>query len=175
MQAALRALRLNTVELLRQPGLRRDVDVALAPADLDVTDDRLVGDIVVALVAESTVDGIVVSGTVGVHWGDECRRCLAAVERRQSMEVNELYQDEVVDDDAFELGRDALDLSSAVRDAVVLALADPPPLCRDDCAGICPVCGADRNLATCECDTVVRDDRWAALEQLDLEAPDDLD
>jgi uncharacterized protein len=173
VQAGLRALRLNTVELLRQPGLRRDVDVAIPPSDLDVHDERLVGDIVVALAAESTVDGIVVSGTVGVRWGDECRRCLAAVDRRQAMEVDELYQDEVVDDDAFELGRDALDLSSTVRDAVVLALADPPPLCRDDCAGICPVCGADRNVTVCGCDTEVRDDRWAALDHLDLDPPHD--
>lgn len=174
MPGAVRALRLNTVELLRQPGLRREVNVGLAPSDLEVTDDRLVGDVDVALTADSTIDGIVVSGTVGVRWLDECRRCLTAIERREAIDVEELYQDEVVDDDAFELGRDALDLTSTVRDAVVLALDEPPLLCRDDCAGICPVCGADRNVSTCDCDTTVRDDRWAALGELEL-GPDDVD
>jgi uncharacterized protein len=169
-----RALRLNTVELLRQPGLRREVETSVTPADLDVADQRLTDHVDVSLVAESTVDGIVLTGTVSVRWVDECRRCLIRIDRIEAMEVDELYQDEVVDDDAFEIGRDALDLTSTVRDAVVLALADPPPLCRADCAGICPVCGADRNATRCACDTEVRDERWSALEGLDLpDGPDD--
>lgn len=169
MAAGVRALRLNTVELLRQPGLHRELAVDLTPTELEVADDRLIGPVEVALAADSTVDGIVVSGTVGVRWSDECRRCLATLERHEAVEVEELYQDEVVDDDAFELGRDALDLTPTVRDAVVLVLDDPPVLCRDDCAGLCPVCGADRNETPCGCDTTVRDDRWAALDELDLD------
>jgi uncharacterized protein len=47
-------------------------------------------------------------------------------------------------------------------------------LCRDDCAGICPVCGIDRNAGTCDCDTTVRDDRWAALDGLQLDETDEL-
>jgi uncharacterized protein len=167
-----RALRLNTVELLRQPGLRREIDTTVDPTDLEVTDERLVGPVGVSLLAESTVDGIVVTGSVSVGWADECRRCLVPIDRVEALEVDELYQDQVVDDEAFEIGRDALDLTPTVRDAVVLSLADPPPLCRDDCAGICSVCGVDRNSGACDCDTEVRDERWAALEGLDVpEAP----
>lgn len=173
MPGGTRALRLNTVELLRQPGLRREVETSVAPADLDLTDERLSGPVGVSLMAESTVDGIVLNGTVSVGWADECRRCLIPIDRIEAMEIDELYQDQVVDHDAFEIGRDALDLTSTVRDAVVLALADPPPLCRVDCAGICPVCGADRNETVCGCGTEVRDERWSALEGLDLsDAPD---
>ena len=47
-------------------------------------------------------------------------------------------------------------------------------LCRDDCAGICPVCGIDRNTGACDCDTTVRDDRWAALDGLQLDETDDV-
>jgi uncharacterized protein len=171
MVGGTRALRLNTVELLRQPGLTREVTTSVTAADLAVDDQRLADPVEVDLVAESTLDGIVVTGAVTVQWVDECRRCLVRIDRREPMDVDELYQDEVVDDHAFEIGRDALDLTSAVRDAVVLALADPPPLCRDDCAGICPVCGADRNETLCGCDTEVRDHRWAALEGLDVPDP----
>lgn len=37
------------------------------------------------------------------------------------------------------------------------------PLCREDCAGLCPRCGADRNRDACDCATGETDPRWAAL------------
>lgn len=167
MDPQLRALRVNTVELRRQPGTRRTVEVDVDPAVLGVDDVRAAGrEVHVDLVAESTVDGIVVSGRIDVAWDDECRRCLRALDLRGEAIVDELYQEEVTDPDAFAIGTDALDLSSLVRDAVWLVLADPPPLCSDDCAGICPVCGADRNETVCDCDTEVRDDRWSVLDQV---------
>ena len=164
-----RALRVNTVELRRHPGTRREVLVDLAADELGVEDPRLTGSPVqVELVVESTLDGIVVSGAVRVTMVDGCRRCLRDVSTTVSFEVDELYQAEVSDPDAFELGPDLLDLEPLVRDGVLLVLGDPPPLCREDCAGICPVCGADRNEERCGCDDTVRDERWSALDQLDL-------
>lgn len=170
-----RALRVNTVELRRNPGLTRDLAVELTGADLDVDDVRLRPPVVIRLRVSSTVDGLVVTGDVVVEWADTCRRCLADTLRREEVEVDELYQEEVVDPDAFELGPDALDLHPMVRDLVLLVLADPPAVCRADCAGICPVCGVDRNLEPCGCDTEVRDERWAALDALRLDEPDEPD
>lgn len=40
------------------------------------------------------------------------------------------------------------------------------PLCREDCQGICPVCGADRNAGQCSCREVTADPRWAGLAAL---------
>jgi uncharacterized protein len=40
------------------------------------------------------------------------------------------------------------------------------PLCREDCAGICPVCGANRNQAPCRCEDRPIDPRWMALQNL---------
>jgi uncharacterized protein len=163
-----RSLRLNTVDLLHQPGARREIVARVAPTELGIDEPRLQGDLDVALVAESTIDGVLVTGSIGVTWDDECRRCLRELVRVEAVPVEELYQEHVSEPDAFELGAAALDLSPMVRDAVLLALAGPPPLCRPDCAGICPTCGADRNDVDCGCDTTVRDDRWAALDDLDL-------
>ena len=55
-----------------------------------------------------------------------------------------------------------------VREYVLLDLPEAP-LCKDDCAGICPNCGIDRNSATCDCGAVTADPRWAALENLTLD------
>ena len=41
------------------------------------------------------------------------------------------------------------------------------PLCREDCQGLCPICGADRNAAgDCKCEESTPDPRWAALAAL---------
>jgi uncharacterized protein len=77
--------------------------------------------------------------------------------------VDELYQIQPLDPDAYVIRDGQLDLAPLVRETVLLEL-DTERLCRDDCAGLCPVCGVDRNRSECSCDTVVRDDRWAGLE-----------
>ena len=58
-----------------------------------------------------------------------------------------------------------LDLSEAVRQAAVLE--EPmAPLCRPDCRGLCPQCGADLNVAPCHCEPGPVDARWAALQSV---------
>jgi uncharacterized protein len=141
----------------------------LAASDLGVDDRRITGDVTVDLLAVSTIDGITVRGTVTMPWRTQCRRCLAEVSGLAVAEVDEIYHDEArADDDAFELAGDQIDLSSVVREYVLLELPDDR-LCRDACAGICAICGADRNAVDCGCDTTVRDERWAALDALRLD------
>jgi uncharacterized protein len=50
----------------------------------------------------------------------------------------------------------------------LISLALPvQPLCREDCAGLCPRCGADRNTTSCDCDAQPRPDSpFAALASL---------
>jgi uncharacterized protein len=163
-----RALRINAGELRRQPGSRRRVELSIPPGDLDLGDDRISGEVDVAVDLESTIDGIVVGGTAAVGWSDVCRRCLRPIDGVAVARVDELYQDHVTDPDAFPIEGDQLDLAPMTRELVLLELPDAP-LCRDDCAGICAVCGRDRNVDPCDCDDSVRDERWAVLDQLDLD------
>ena len=86
----------------------------------------------------SNIDGIVVTGPISIPWRAPCRRCLTDVAGVAEVVVDEVYQDEVGDDDAFQIEGDQIDLAPAVREYVLLELPDGP-LCRDDCAGICPV------------------------------------
>ncbi|HEX3557340.1 MAG TPA: DUF177 domain-containing protein [Thermoanaerobaculia bacterium] len=46
------------------------------------------------------------------------------------------------------------------------------PLCREDCQGLCPICGADRNAGACSCEESTTDPRWAALAALRGRLPD---
>jgi uncharacterized protein len=64
---------------------------------------------------------------------------------------------------------ETLDLASWVRDAFALAIP-AKILCREDCAGLCPVCAADLNTAGPEHHHESEPDpRWAKLSELKLE------
>lgn len=39
-------------------------------------------------------------------------------------------------------------------------------LCKEDCKGLCPHCGADRNVTECDCESRQIDPRFAALRAL---------
>ena len=122
----------------------------------------------------STIDDIEVAGTLTVDWADTCRRCLRPLADSLRIHVDERYAeaDETglrrVDPEAFPIEHGQLDLAPMVREEVLLGVPDAP-LCRPDCPGLCPVCGADLQSGTCDCTTEVRDERWAALDQLRLD------
>ncbi len=157
---------LNVAELLRRPGTGKDIRLESSTGELEVSDERVVdGPVAIDLHVDALTDGIVVNGTVSATWQGVCRRCLAEVGGPLVIPVQELYQTVVTDPDAFPIVQEQLDLEPMVREALLLD-APSAPLCRDDCAGICPVCGVDRNTVRCACEVSVTDDRWAALDAL---------
>jgi uncharacterized protein len=174
MVNAAHVLRLNAVELLRSPGATRRIDAALSPEALGIEHDNIAGDVVVLLEATSGIDGISVHGTLSTPWKTLCRRCLIDVAGVAVSDVDERFQLAPSDADTLAIVGDQIDLVDVVREYVLLDVPDAP-LCRDDCAGICPECGADRNQGACDCDTTPRDLRWSALEglQLDIDDPPD--
>ena len=96
-----------------------------------------------------------------------CMRCLEPAERILSVEGREVDQpgggedlrSPYVDDDQ-------LDLRAWARDALALDLP-ATIVCRDDCAGLCPVCGENLNTHPHEHERPV-DNRWAKLSELKL-------
>ena len=60
---------------------------------------------------------------------------------------------------------DGLELEDVLREQILFSLP-MQKTCRQDCKGICPVCGQNRNVAECGCQSKAPDDRWAALREL---------
>jgi uncharacterized protein len=67
--------------------------------------------------------------------------------------------------DSEYLDGEALDVVAMTRDALV-DLLPPAILCRAECAGLCPSCGADLNLGPCDCPPAPPDSRWAGLAEI---------
>ncbi len=164
---------INAAELLRRPGSERRIDLEPTIAELGIHDSKFDpgSTVAVSLRLESLTDGIVVDGELRAPWSDSCRRCLARATGEVVCDVHELYQHVVTDPDAFEIVGDQIDLARMIRENVLL---DAPiaPLCRPDCAGLCPTCGIDLNLGTCDCVVAAVDPRWDALSQLKANLPE---
>lgn len=97
-----------------------------------------------------------------------CDRCLKPCREAQEHHFSEEFRrtgDEMADEDTNLFEGDLIDLTELVRDTV-LAAQPLSKLCRPDCKGLCPVCGADLNEGDCGCDRFVPDQRMAALQEL---------
>ncbi|MGD0743212.1 MAG: YceD family protein [Acidimicrobiales bacterium] len=153
MRPADRSLVAPVAALRRTPGARLVVETVVAAHDLAVSGSRVPegSPVEVALVLESAHDGILVSGTVRAGWEGACRRCLEPATGELSAEVCELCVEDADDETTYPLGRDEVDLARIVQDACILDLP-LAPLCGEGCRGLCPGCGANRNVETCSCD-----------------------
>ena len=162
---------INVADLRRRPGSVRTVELLTTAAELGIGDDPRFADGIemgASLQLESLTDGVVVHGHIRVPWQGTCRRCLADAHGEVDSEVRELYQLVVTDPEAFEIVGEQIDLRRLMREVAVLD-APSDPLCRTDCAGLCPVCGVDRNDVECSCEVSTTDPRWDALAQLSVE------
>ena len=163
------SLSVDVAELLRRPGASESVQTDQVLAGIAVPLARISDDspLWLDLRLEALVDGIHVSGTIRAAAAVQCRRCLKVSEAPLHLDLAEtfLYPGEGEADEPYRVVNEQIDLESAVRDAVMLALP-LNPLCTDGCRGLCTTCGADLNEVDCGHSQDPVDIRWAGLEQL---------
>jgi uncharacterized protein len=106
-----------------------------------------------------------------------CARCLEPVPVEVARDFDLLYRPQGSDAGQEELSVTAVEaeigyytgdgilLEDVLREQILLAV----PLkmvCRDDCKGLCPVCGTNLNQGLCDCTRPAGDPRWAALKDI---------
>jgi len=107
---------------------------------------------------EPAGDGYLLRGTLRGELTVPCARCLepAPVTIESPMTVSFVERDEPEEDadaegEVVSFQHGAIDLGLPIRDEILLAVP-MTAICRPDCAGICPVCGRNRNLTPCDCE-----------------------
>lgn len=163
-------VQLNSLE--GGPNERKKFARASVIEEIETSVARVPGDAPVSF--EGSVDWIdggrvVISGTASVPWVGECRRCLTDASGMVVADVREIFEPEPTEGETYGLKGDVVDLEPMLREAIVLEFPIAPVVCTDDCKGLCPECGVNRNEVTCDCDTEVKDVRWAALENIKFE------
>ncbi len=118
-------------------------------------------------------------GTAGTRAIMSCARCNKPVEVPFCAEISQRFAKEadpsrksysgelsLEELDAEPISEnDRIDLEDIILYEVKLSIP-MKVLCREDCKGLCPVCGKDLNEGTCSCDTRETDPRWDALKGL---------
>lgn len=166
---------IDTRDFGRRPGVSQDyrrtvhTDVELGVPGVIVVAKG--AEVELDVLAESVMEGVLISGTATTEYTGDCARCLDPVRDELRVDITELFaypdsttEETTDDDEVFRLVDDLIDLEPIVRDAVVLALPHAP-LCSEDCRGLCVDCG--RKWAELEPNHVHErlDPRWAALRE----------
>lgn len=139
------------------------------PSTWDLEGVALIDDPEVDLSIDAMTDGAVrVRGRFRAPVELECRRCLKGIARTVGIELDLRFDPEIALEDESDclywMDADApeLELLPALREELLLALPEFP-LCKPECRGICPTCGANRNEGDCGCRVESADSRWDAL------------
>ena len=167
------------IELANLEGGKGEFSATYETGQLELEDER------VRLATPLTVNGqikrsgaeVIVSGNITGKLFINCDRCLKPLETP----LNNQFELDYVSGSDYEALPDtelteeqmlmsvfdgvAIDVDEIVKEQVLLAVP-ARILCSDDCKGICPTCGLDRNTTDCNCETSTSDPRWDALKSL---------
>ncbi|WP_158630043.1 DUF177 domain-containing protein [Cohnella sp. AR92] len=154
----------------KQPvALKETVDVT--EAYRNVRDVKPLGPLTAELTAVYA-DGLIdVSGTIDCKLQFQCSRCLDPIEKdwhipfQATFKVvakEQLDQDEPEDEDILRIKDEPLELLPYIEEELMLSMP-LAPICKDDCKGLCPDCGQNRNEQECGCHREKIDPRFDAL------------
>lgn len=162
-------LQFHVADLVDRPGERRSVS-GIVELDLAVGESRVRGPARVEAVLEGIDGGVLARFEASATARLVCTRCLVEWDAEVGASAMQVYEPEP-DEDGYALGRDdTIDLAGPVRDEIALAVP-VRPLCRPDCAGLCPTCGSDLNRDPCGGHEEPSSSPFAALQGL-FDSPD---
>ena len=167
-------MHLNVSQLMREPSgsTRHHALEEMAVSPEGVNELKVVGDVKLM----RTVRGVWISVKAGSDVRCTCSRCLEEYLQpiRITIEEEALLSEDVA---AGLIDFDEADEPPLIDDNRVLDLSDilhqyasiatpMQPVCKEDCKGLCELCGTKLNEMQCECGTELRDPRWDVLREV---------
>jgi len=146
---------LDTVELFKSEGYRIELDGQTDFSEVEYYGDHPFKTCTVTGMAQNKGGVVSLKLEVCLQVETQCARCLKPLSLTRSFKVREtlVKESDDIDQDSERYtvvrGR-SLDLDEVILSAVLLDI-DMVFLCREDCKGLCPTCGADLNEGMCDC------------------------
>lgn len=162
-------IKINVAEIQKKLVGEKSLRFELDAQELEITPEEL--NLCSSVKLEGTMsnvgDVLLLKAVLTAEVQRMCGRCLKEFSAETRAEVLEKFYPQDTDNlerDAFVYDSDVIDITEPLRES--LLLAEPiQALCKEDCRGLCPICGADLNDGDCGCDRVTVDPRLAALKQ----------
>ena len=161
-------MKIDVKTIVRTYGAAMDIQAMTTPEELGLVFPGFAFDIGTQVAFMGSLQNaghgmLVFTGEATAHYEALCARCLAPIRRTLRVPVQESFrpvrrdagdgrqeQDIGEDDESYAYDGFLVDASDAVRENLLAALPIRE-LCREDCAGLCPICGIDRNQGKCTC------------------------
>jgi uncharacterized protein len=152
------------------------ISKAYAPGELDYhgAEFRQVAPLKANIVAELVGNEIHLKGHLKTKLGASCDRCLGPVEIRVDHDLDLFYrplttiareEDVEIPRGELEVGfysGEGIELADVLSEQVILSVP-MKVICGPDCQGLCPTCGANRNIEDCHCATRAVDSPFSSL------------
>ncbi|MFH1891628.1 MAG: DUF177 domain-containing protein [Candidatus Zixiibacteriota bacterium] len=161
-----------------KPGISRHTyELDESELKIDWTDVAGVDSCIVDVEIDANAGEVIVRGQVSGDLKLECARCLEPFDMSTVFQLaliiklahdGKLTGPESESSDDYFIVPDTteeFDLAPIIAERVILSLP-LKPLCSDSCEGLCPNCGVNRNLETCECTNETVDERLSVLAKL---------
>ena len=174
-------------------GLSLSCDVQPEELALEPEDAQVRGDLSLSVELVKADEDVSVTGVLSGIFVRQCVRCLKEYDETASLPFAAEYRSDQAprrhhapsrppgpsdgaseerepdglesDEEVYTMAGDRLDLAEMLREQVILA-TPMQPLCYEDCLGLCPVCGQDRNERPCGCPEERRESPFAVLKRL---------
>jgi uncharacterized protein len=162
---------------MRDPEARIERTFAAGVLPTDQSICRITAPVALSVVVRKDRQQFRLVGRVKTVIELSCSRCLDGFAASVDEAFDVLYlphtpagsgEERMVEDDDLSTAfysDNVIDLGQLMQEQCYLAVP-MKPLCRDDCRGLCPVCGTNFNTGSCECRPAWVDSRLAVLEQL---------
>lgn len=167
------------IDLIKLEDSPFEFNFKLTPEEIDLGDES------VKLKGETSVEGVLTKhiaeidaeGEITAETEIECTRCLTPIEKNFEIpfqtvfiapehysenKETELHSEDL---DVSVIENNEINLTDLAREQIILNLPEQI-FCREDCKGLCPKCGVNRNEKDCNCIEKEVDPRWAALKNL---------
>lgn len=163
---------IDLTDVLRNEGMKitREIPLEMKCFESGTGSYEIISASPVFLTCANAGDGKArIAGNVSLAFQTSCDRCLEETVTELKLSFERTVSAPVTEDEEAgesELGVDCeLDVEAFVHDEIFMNWP-AKILCREDCRGICPVCGQNLNRGECGCDTFVPDPRMAVIQDI---------
>ncbi|EKY26613.1 YceD family protein [Clostridium celatum] len=160
---------INFSDLLSKRNRKKQISLSfkLEPLEFEGEEIRAIEDVKVEGVATSNEDVIVVNASIKTKLQLTCSRCLDTFIYPIDIDIEERFTNDIdlQQDGTMFVEGDSLDITEIIENCIISTLPIKR-LCKDDCKGLCPECGVNKNVENCSCLDYDVDIRLAKLREL---------
>lgn len=160
---------INFSDLLSKKNRKKQISLSfeLEPFEFEGEEIRAVEKVFVEGVAISENDVIVLECSIRTKLKLDCSRCLDTFIYPIDIDIEERFTNnaDIQDEYVMFVDGDTLDITEIIENCIISTLPIKR-LCKDDCNGLCSVCGVNKNIENCSCLDYDVDIRLAKLREL---------